>query len=94
MNKIILSPFVIIFGLLAIILLVVFVNSTFINNQGGNSLGGTIALIGLGIIFMIIVIEQNILKARNFKSSDVWITEILILSMIFMYFCYNGFSVG
>ncbi|QQV04327.1 MULTISPECIES: hypothetical protein [Chryseobacterium] len=94
MNRIILSPFIIILGLLSIILFYVFINSTFIDNQGGNMLGGTIALIGLGIIFMIIVIEQNILKARNFKTKDIWIIEILILCSVVIYFWYNGFSIG
>ena len=94
MNRIILSPFIIILGLLSIILFIIFINSTFINNQGGNILGGTIALIGLGIIFIVIVIEQNILKARNFKTKDIWITEILILCSAVIYFWYNGFSIG
>ncbi len=96
MNKaqITLSPFIIVFGLLSSLLLFISINYLLINNNGGNAMGGTFALMGLIIIVFVLSIEQLILKFENFKKENVWWIESLIILSLIVYIWINGFSIG
>jgi len=88
------TPFLIFFGILGVIIFVLFINFTFIDNNGGNALGGTIALIVLGLIFMLVALEQSILKARNFRKEYIWLVEVVLLTFLVIYFVQHGISIG
>ena len=93
-SKIILSPLIIVFGLLGLLLLFMSINYLLIDNNGGKAMGGTFAFIGLIIIFFILSIEQQILKHQNFKKENIWWIESLIILSLIVYFWINGFSIG
>lgn len=93
-SKIILSPFIIVFGLLSLLLIYLSINYLLIDNNGGNSLGGLFTLLGLLIIFFILIIEQQILKHQNFKKENIWWVELLIILGFVVYIWINGFSIG
>lgn len=91
---IILTPFIIVLGLLSLLLIFISINYLFIDNNGGNAMGGTFAFIGLIVIFFILSIEQTILKFQNFKKEDIWWIESLIILGFVIYIWINGFSIG
>jgi len=93
-SKIILSPFIIVFGLLSLLLIYLSINYLLIDNNGGNSLGGLFTLLGLLIIFFILIIEQQILKHQNFKKENICWVELLIILGFVVYIWINGFSIG
>lgn len=91
---IILTPFIIVLGLLSLLLIFISINYLFIDNNGGNAMGGTFAFIGLIVIFFILSIEQTILKFQNFKKENIWWIESLIILGFVIYIWINGFSIG
>ncbi|PZU85541.1 MAG: hypothetical protein DI529_09865 [Chryseobacterium sp.] len=93
-STIILTPFIIVFGLLSLLLIFISINYLFIDNNGGNAMGGTFAFIGLIVIFFILSIEQIILKIQNFKKENIWWIESLIILSLVVYIYINGFSIG
>lgn len=93
-STIILTPFIIVFGLLSLLLIFISINYLFIDNNGGNAMGGTFAFIGLIVIFFILSIEQIILKIQNFKKENIWWIESLIILGLVIYIWINGFSIG
>lgn len=93
-STIILTPFIIILGLLSLLLIFFSINYLFIHNNGGNGMGGTFAFIGLIVIFFILSVEQTILKFQNFKKENIWCIESLIILALVIYIWVNGFSIG
>lgn len=93
-SKITLSPFIIVFGLFGLLLFFATINYIFINNTGGNSLGGVFTLLGLIIITFILIFEQQLLKNKNFKNENIWWIESLIILSLIVYIWINGFSFG
>lgn len=94
MKNIIVSPFLIVIGLFEMLLLFMSINFLLIDNNGGNALGGVIALFGFIIFLVVLIIEQSILRAQKFKKENIWIVEAIILIGIFIYLYVFGFSVG
>lgn len=88
------TPFLIVSLILGILLLFLFINYTFIDNNGGNALGGVIALFGLIILFFIILIERIIVSFKMINIYVVYIIEVLILLGVSIYIYNNGFSIG
>ncbi len=93
-STIILTPFIIVLGLLSLLLIFISINYLFIDNNGGNAMGGTFAFIGLIVIFFILSIEQTILKFQNFKKENIWWVESIIILGLVIYIWINGFSIG
>lgn len=92
--KIIITPFLIILGILEILLLLMSVNYLFIDNNGGKALGGTIAFFGFIIFLFIIGFEQLILNTVKLKKEIIWITEFIIITIAIIYFYFNGISIA
>ncbi len=92
-STIILTPFIVVFGLLSLLLIFISINYLFIDNNGGNAMGGAFAFIGLIVIFFILSIEQTILKFQKFKKENVWRIESLIILGFVAYIWINGFSI-
>lgn len=93
-STIILTPFIIVFGLLSLLLIFISINYLFIDNNGGNAMAGTFAFSVLIVIFFILSIEQIILKFQNFKKENIWWIESLIILAFVIYIWINGFSIG
>lgn len=93
LKKIKITPFLVVFGIIEIILLVVAIKYLLINNEGGMGLAGVIALIGAIIIFFVLTIEQFI--ANNLKNLKVlWSIEIVILILLAVRIFVYGISFG
>ncbi len=71
-----------------------FVDSTFINNQGGVALGGTFALFGLIIIIAFLLIEQAIARLKFVNKTYLWVVELILLGVIYFYFSTHPLSIG
>ncbi|GEM_PF-681946 len=88
------TPFFIILGILIILLLIFSVYYLFIDNNGGNALGGTIAAFGFIIFLFILGFEQFILMSIRVNKNVIWVVESLILIIAVIYICLNGISIG
>lgn len=88
------TPFLIVFGILELIQLILALNFIFINNNGGMALGGVIALIGFIIVGIVLGLEQLILKSIKFNPKPVWIIETIIILLLGLYLYTNGLSIG
>ena len=89
-----LTPFLIVFGIVEIILVFMTINYLFINNNGGMALGGVIALIAAIIILLIMLIEQSIARIPTLNPKVLWIIESIIISGIIVYISICGMSIG
>ena len=79
-----LTPFLIVFGIVEIILLIITFNYLFIDNRGGMALAGTLAFIGAIGNIVILVVEQLIAnKVANRKL--LCLIEIILIVMIAIY---------
>ncbi|NIK92744.1 hypothetical protein GZ212_11330 [Mangrovimonas sp. CR14] len=95
MKKIIITPFLIVIGILEVLLFFMAFYYLLIDNNGGKALGGTIAFIGFILFFIILVIEQSILiNRKEIKKQSIWIIETIILICLAIYICINGISIG
>ncbi|WP_291071063.1 MULTISPECIES: hypothetical protein [unclassified Empedobacter] len=92
--KIIITPFLIVIGILEILLLFMSINYLLIDSNGGKALGGTFAFIGFIIFFFILGAEQSIVKSKKFSKENIWIVETLILIIAAIYIYFNGISIG
>ena len=88
------TPFLIVSLILGVLLLFLFINYSFIDNNGGNALGGTIAFFGLIILLVIMLIERIIVSFKMINIYLVYIIETLILLGVSIYIYNNGFSIG
>lgn len=94
MKYIKLTPFLILFVITEILLILVSINYLFLDNKGGMALAGTIAFVAAIINFLIIVLEQFIANLSNVNAKLLWIIEIIIILAIVVYVSINGFSIG
>lgn len=92
--KIKLTPLLIVLGIIEIILLLMSIYYSFIDNNGGKALAGVISFIALIILLFILILEQLLINYAKFEKENVWVVEsiILILAAIWIYF--NGISIG
>ena len=88
------TPFLIVSLILGVLLLFLFINYTFNDNNGGNALGGTIAFLGLIILLIIMLVERIIVSFKMINIYLVYIIEALILLGVSIYIYNNGFSIG
>ncbi len=89
-----LTPILIVLSILELFLLFMSINYLFIDNNGGNALGGTIAFFGLIIFFFILLIEQLIIISIKIPIKFIWIIESIIILISIIYVYYNGISIG
>ena len=86
-----LTPFLIVFGIVEIILLIITFNYLFIDNRGGMALAGTLAFIGAIGNIVILVVEQLIAnKVANRKL--LCLIEIILIVMIAIYISNSGIT--
>lgn len=86
-----LTPFLIVFGIVEIILLIIAFNYLFIENRGGMALAGTLAFIGAIGNIVILVVEQLIAnKVVNWKL--LCLIEIILIVMIAIYISISGIT--
>lgn len=86
-----LTPFLIVFAIVEIILLIIAFNYLFIDNRGGMALAGTLAFIGAIGNIVILVLEQLIAnKVANWKL--LCLIEIILIVMIAIYISINGIT--
>ena len=86
-----LTPFLIVFGIVEIILLIIAFNYLFIENRGGMALAGTLAFIGAIGNIVILVVEQLIAnKVANRKL--LCLIEIILIVMIAIYISISGIT--
>lgn len=86
-----LTPFLIVFGIVEIILLIITFNYLFIDNRGGMALAGTLAFIGAIGNIVILVVEQLIAnKVANRKL--LCLIEIILIVMIAIYISISGIT--
>lgn len=86
-----LTPFLIVFAIVEIILLIIAFNYLFIDNRGGMALAGTLAFIGAIGNIVILVVEQLIAnKVANWKL--LCLIEIILIVMIAIYISINGIT--
>ncbi|MEJ8819138.1 hypothetical protein [Lacibacter sp. H407] len=94
MRKLIFTPISILLAILFALSIVVTINGLFIDNQGGNSLGGLIALIFAICILVALLIEQNVIKNLKPKMKTVWIWESLVIFVLVIIWAINGFELS
>ncbi len=86
-----LTPFLIVFGIVEIILLIIAFNYLFIDNRGGMALAGTLAFISAIGNIVILVVEQLIAnKVANRKL--LCLIEIILIVMIAIYISISGIT--
>ena len=86
-----LTPFLIVFGIVEIILLIITFNYLFIDNRGGMALAGTLAFIGAIGNIVILVVEQLIAnKVANRKL--LCLIEIILIVMSAIYISISGIT--
>ena len=86
-----LTPFLIVFGIVEIILLIIAFNYLFIENRGGMALAGTLAFIGAIGNIVSLVVEQLIAnKVANRKL--LCLIEIILIVMIAIYISISGIT--
>ncbi len=85
------TPFLIAFGIIEIILLIISFNYLFIDNRGGMALAGTFAFIGAIGNIVILVVEQ-IIANKVTNSKLLWLVEIIFIVIIAIYFSINGIT--
>lgn len=86
-----LTPFLIVFGIVEIILLIITFNYLFIDNRGGMALAGTLAFIGAIGNIVILVVEQLIAnKVVNWKL--LCLIEIILIVMSAIYISISGIT--
>lgn len=86
-----LTPFLIVFGIVEIILLIIAFNYLFIENRGGMALAGTLAFIGAIGNIVILVVEQLIAnKVANRKL--LCLIEIILIVMSAIYISISGIT--
>ncbi|CAM4165793.1 hypothetical protein FLAN108750_13605 [Flavobacterium antarcticum] len=86
-----LTPILIVFGIIEIILLIFAFNYLFIDNKGGMALAGTLAFIGAVGNIVILSVEQII--ANNVANSKLlWLVEIILIVLIALYISINGIT--
>ncbi len=87
------TPFLIVFGIVELILVYLSFNYLFVDNKGGMALAGTIALIAAILNIIILAVEQAIAnKISNQKT--LWVLEIIIIIILGIYIGVNGLSIG
>lgn len=87
------TPFLIVFGIIELILVYLSFNYLFVDNKGGMALAGTIALIAAILNIIILAVEQTIAnKISNQKL--LWLIEIIIIILLGIYIVINGLSIG
>lgn len=96
LSNIIFSPICILLIIIIILAFITAINGLFINNDGGASLGGGIALFFLLIFVGIFLLEQSIIKALKAPLKGIWIIEsISVLVLILIIYLGNvDLSVG
>lgn len=92
--KITTTPFFIVLGILDILLLILSINYLFIDNNYGKALGGTFTFFGFIIFFIVLKVEQYILRHIKFNRKYIWIIESIILIAGAIYLYFNGISIG
>lgn len=92
----------ILFTPLSILLLILFalagavaIEGIFISSEGGNSLGGGIALMFAIVFLGLLLIEQKIVEIYNHRLKKICIIELIIIGItIIILIVTNEFSVG
>lgn len=85
------TPFLIVFGIAEIILLILAFNYLLIDNKGGMALAGALAFIGATATIILLILEQLIAnKVTN--SKILWIVEIIIILIIGVYISNHGIT--
>lgn len=88
------TPFLIFFGIIEIILVFITLYYTFIENNGGMALAAAIGFIAIIIILIILLIERFIANSRFVNTDVLWIIELLIILNLIIYVYKNGISIG
>lgn len=87
------TPFLIVFGIVEIILLIVTINYLFIDNKGGMALAGTISFVAAVINLLILTAEQAMAKS-SVNKKVLWFVEIIIILILGIFVLINGISIG
>lgn len=90
--KLIYTPIAISLCLLIIVALITSFNGLFIDNKGGNSLGGAIALVFAICFFIVLILEQTIIKNLKAKMRFIWLWESILIIVSIIIWGYNGFG--
>lgn len=93
MSKIKLTPLFIALVALEVFLLFLTFNYLAMDNNGGNALGGIIALMATFTNVILIAIEQTIVQL-NGNTKILWAIEIVIIIAVIIYVAINGISIG
>lgn len=70
-SKIISSPFLLLFGLCGIFMLLMAIYFLLIDSNGRGALGGAVSLLGFITLFLILVVEQTLLRIKKFDTNIV-----------------------
>ena len=92
MKKLILTPLLILLIALLVISAIVTINYLFLDNKGGNSLGGLIALLFAFGFLGVIIIEQSVIKYLKLKTKPIWIGESIAIILIIILWGIKGFE--
>lgn len=88
------TPFLIVFVTIEIILFFITINYLFIDNKGGMALAGTMSLIAFVVILFILLLEQIIVNFTKINLKILWLSEIILLTIMAVYFLKNGIVIG
>lgn len=89
-----LSSFLILIGILEIIFLSAIIYYLFVDNNGGNAMGATIAFLGSIIFLFVIAFEQLILYTIKIRKEIIYLIELILIIVGIIYIYFNGFSIG
>ena len=92
MKKLIITPCAILLLVLLMISLALTINGFFINNEGGNSLGGFIGLLFAPGFSGGLLIEQAVIRYARPNMKSVWLLELLMIALLVFIWGINGFA--
>lgn len=86
-----LTPILIVFGIVELILLIFAFNYLFIDNKGGMALAGTLAFIGAVGNIVILAVEQ-VIANKVANSKLLWLVELILIVLLAIYISINGIT--
>ena len=84
------TPFLIVFGILLIFLVLATIYYLFFESGGGMALAGTIALIAAFKCFIFITADRMVINIKNINIKAVWVVETILILCMAVYVYLNG----
>lgn len=84
------TPFLIVFGILGVILVITAIHYIFFENNGGMALAGVIAGIAAIINLIVIGIDRIAINIKYINIKALWVVETIIIVCLAVYVYLNG----